>query len=447
MPTFLRAFIRLVLAIWFRKVEVVDAAGVPIVGPRIIIANHENGLIDPLLIAGYLPVAPRFLAKSTLWKNPLLAILLALGRVIPVHRRQDAADGANPAQNEHMFRTAGQVLAECGTIALFPEGQSHSEPQLQPLKTGAARLALAAPANVRIVPVGIVFEDKQRFRTRALLVVGEALDTDAERMTLARDAADAVRALTERMNGALRQVTINADTWTDRRLLERAAEIVSPESDSLEQRHLRMRELLDGYHWLAAERPGHVPAVRAAVAQYDNTLDTLEVHASESDNDIGLAAIGRWVVLLFGAVLLRAPVALVGILLNFIPYRAVAWLASHESKLPDEPASWKLLAALVIYPSFWSLLAVAAGLWVGGLVACGLLVVAPLSGYVAIRWLERSATLGEHARSFLLWPWRRRRLEELRKARATVADALTRLEDEWRRETRVRRERPDSRPV
>ena len=89
----------------------------------------------------------------------------------------------------------------------------------------------------------------------------------------------------------------------------------------------------------------------------------------------------------------------------------------------------------------------AAGLWVGGLVACGLLVVAPLSGYVAIRWLERSATLGEHARSFLLWPWRRRRLEELRKARATVADALTRLEDEWRRETRVRRERPDSRPV
>jgi 1-acyl-sn-glycerol-3-phosphate acyltransferase len=432
-PAAIRALVRLLLSIWFRRVEVIDASGVPLAGPRLVIANHENALVDPLLVAGYLPVAPRFLAKSTLWKNPVLAFLFGLGRVIPVYRRQDAAEGADPKENEKMFRTAGAVLARGGCIAIFPEGQSHSEPHLQPLKTGAARLALAAPPGVQIVPVGIVFEEKEKFRTRALLVAGPALTVEAERALAQQDLPAAVRALTGRMAEALAQVTINADSWTDRRLLQRAAEIVTPGTDSLEIRHRRMRELLEGYRWLVAERPALVPPVRAAVSDYDRTLAALDLTDNEVTGHIGVLDVVRWLLLLVGGVLLRTPAALVGILLNVVPYRAVAFVAAKKSKLPDEPASWKLFAALPAYPAWWALLATSAGLLGGPLAGVGVALIAPLSGIVAVRFLERAGSLAGHARSFFLWPWRRRLLEAARAQRAAVAATLAVLEEEWRR--------------
>ncbi len=432
MPSLIRVLIRLVLGVWFRRVEVVDDGGVPLDGPRILIANHENGLIDPLLIAGALPVAPRFLAKSTLWRNPLLALLFALGRVIPVHRRQDAAEGARPEENAAMFRIAGEVLARGGTIAIFPEGQSHNAPQLQPLKTGAARLALAAPPEVRIVPVGIVFTEKERFRSRALLVVGRALDTAAERRLADQDPPGAVRALTARMAEALAAVTINAESWHDRRLLARAAELSAPARSSLEVRHRRMAELLAGYRWLAAERPQEVSAVRAAVERYDRALEAFGASDAEVTARFGGLAVLAWLGRLSALALVRTPIGVAGALLNLVPYRLVDWLAARKAAQPDEPASWKLFGALVFYPAWWALLALGAG-WTGGpvLAACAP-IVAALSGYIAVRWLERLGTLAGQARLAWRLSAQRPALEQLRAERRLVGELLARLEAEWR---------------
>ena len=60
-------------------------------------------------------------------------------------------------------------------MLIFPEGISHHEPQLAPIKTGAARIALSARDergihDLRIVPVGLNFEDKASPRTRVLVL-------------------------------------------------------------------------------------------------------------------------------------------------------------------------------------------------------------------------------------------------------------------------------------
>src|SRR5207302_1847442 len=96
---------------------------------------------------------------------------------IPVHRRQDAS--SDPAQNRETFDTARAVLARGGAIAIFPEGTSHSDPKLRPLKTGAARIAFGAAgalgdaSPIRIVPVGLYYRAKRTFRSAALLYFGE----------------------------------------------------------------------------------------------------------------------------------------------------------------------------------------------------------------------------------------------------------------------------------
>src|SRR6185369_5042083 len=139
--TLFQAFLRLVIRVFFRGVEIAGREHLPLGRPMVLVANHVNGLIDPLLLLGALPVHPRLLAKSTLWKNPLVRPFVELAGAIPVYRKQDQVD---TAQNEETFARSHDLLASGGALALFPEGKSHSEPALQPLKTGLARIVLGA---------------------------------------------------------------------------------------------------------------------------------------------------------------------------------------------------------------------------------------------------------------------------------------------------------------
>jgi hypothetical protein len=87
-------------------------------------------------------------------------------------------EGVDTSKNLEMFARCHEVLRDGGRIALFPEGISHDEPRLQPLRTGAARIALESerrfgPLGVRIVPIGLLFDERGTFRTRTLVVVGE----------------------------------------------------------------------------------------------------------------------------------------------------------------------------------------------------------------------------------------------------------------------------------
>src|SRR5579863_3921942 len=154
--------------------------------PIVFVLNHPNGLLDPMVLRIATGRATRFLAKSTLYGNPFGRLAMDAFGSIPVYRAHEAGErGARAAavsRNDESFALCRAALARGEALALFPEGTSHSDPQLRPLKTGAARIALsaeleAADAGRRlgavIVPVGLFYERKSVFRSRVLLDVGE----------------------------------------------------------------------------------------------------------------------------------------------------------------------------------------------------------------------------------------------------------------------------------
>src|SRR6266550_8941434 len=144
MRALLLPLLRVVLRIFFRRIEVSGTDSVPRVGPVIFVLNHPNGLIDPVFLLALAPRRVSFLAKAPLFRMPVIGAIARAFEAIPVHRHQDA--GSDLAKNAQMFEAARAVLVRGGTIAIFPEGTSHSDPKLRPLKTGTARIALGAAA-------------------------------------------------------------------------------------------------------------------------------------------------------------------------------------------------------------------------------------------------------------------------------------------------------------
>jgi 1-acyl-sn-glycerol-3-phosphate acyltransferase len=431
---------RTALAVFFRRIEVVGRDRLPGSGPRIVVGNHVNGLIDPLFVLGTLRVPARLLGKSTLWKIPILSQLMDLAGVLPVYRAVDA--GEDRAGNERTFARCHEELARGGSLSIFPEGTSHDDPRLKPLKTGAARIAIGAelargPLGVRVVPFGLVFEERTRFRSRVLVVVGEPLDPAPE-VDLARgDEAGAVRSLTARIAEALERVTLNYDSWEEARLIELAADVLArgggeaPRRRPLAADFVLQRQLADGLDRLRCEHPVEVERAVDAARAYERLLRT----AGLRDDQVGVRPGWRTALGFVGRTLLRllvaSPVAALGTLVNVVPWFVVDAISRRVDEA-NQVATYKLFPALVVYPAAWGLEALAAGYWLGCGPAAALVLAAPFAGWVAVRWHERRETLWRESRAFLMLRNRRRVAAELAGRRAAVAAAAAVLAERWR---------------
>lgn len=441
-PVLVPALARLLMKVFFRQVEVLGAERVPRDAPLMLVANHVNSLVDPALLLAFLPVRPRFLAKSTLWSDRVVRPFLTLAAAIPVYRRQDA--GVDTSKNASTFAACHAVLHAGGRIALFPEGTSHNEPAVMPLKTGVSRIVLEAEAQraaegptfgTRIVPVGLTFDDKGRFRSRALVLIGEPLDPAPEVTLYAEDPQGAVRALTERVQDALEAVTLNFPSWEEARLIERAAEIFArpsaelPAEQSLGELFAVHQNFIEGYRVLGERHRDEVDAVAAAVREYDEKLAASGLEDAQVASEYPTGRVALFAVKSLYLMLLRGPLALVGTIVHFLPYRIVGRIAARlASSSADLPATYKLFASLVLFPLTWTLLALAGG-WLGGGLGWGLAVLAagPLSGFVALRYHERRVFFRRQARAYLRLRSGHPEVAELRRLRAEVAGAVGRL--------------------
>ena len=284
-----RALARLLVRVFYRDAEVRGAEAVPAEGPVLFVANHGNALVDPMVLVACLPRIPRFLAKHTLWSNPAVRPLLSLAGSIPVYRAQDGGT----SRNDETFTVCFQELASGNAVALFPEGISHDEPELQPLRTGAARIALGARAQgaepMTIAPVGLTFEEKGRFRSRLLVTVGEPI-VPAPDMTI--DDADAARALTQQIDDGLRDVTLNYESWEAARLAERSAAILAeaetrpgPGRAALGE-HFSLRRAFGGrYEETRAAHPERFASLDTVVQRYQHLLDDLGLRDDHVTSD------------------------------------------------------------------------------------------------------------------------------------------------------------------
>jgi glycerol-3-phosphate O-acyltransferase / dihydroxyacetone phosphate acyltransferase len=354
----LRAIARVALRWYYRSVDVVGLDRVPTTGPVFLAGNHPNALMDALVVGVVLPRPVRLLAKATLFRNPVLGALMRAAGVIPLQRAHDRAGTPDPARNAAAFQAVASALGEGSTVVIFPEGISHDEPQLAPLRTGLARMALDARdvhgvRDITIVPVGLVFERKDTPRTRVLLQVGVPLPLDA-----AEGADASVATLTATVEQRLRAVTLNFASAEDaERTLGMAhalAELLTP-TRRIEVDRDGLRDVVQLVQRIrrTAERVEGTAAARAfeeRFAAFRARLATERLAIADLAIDPGTTP-GVWFALREAArALIRGPFGAWGRVNHWVPLRIARAVAMRGVRSRDEPAmrSVVLGAALVL---------------------------------------------------------------------------------------------------
>jgi hypothetical protein len=352
------------------------------------------------------------LARSGLFANPLLRPILAAIQAVPIYRPQDT--GGDTSRNQESFARCHELLAQGEALLVFPEGQSHSDPHLRPLKTGAARLAVGAAAAHGIVPlvvpVGLTFTEKGRFRNRVLVQFGPPL---VPRPLLGEDPEDTVRRLTAEVLQGLEGVTLNVDAWEDLELVRRLQRFFALRRGrgalrrSLSHRFRAQQRLIAAHRRLRATAPERVAALRGRLRRFERLCRRYGVQDYQLTLRYGPAVVTRFVLRSLLFLLLLFPLALYGFLNSLLPYLATRHLARALARGSDQYETAKILIGLFLFALCWSGQTAAVWWWTGTPPAALYAASLPPTAAVALTVRRQRERIWENMRAFFLFARRR----------------------------------------
>jgi len=404
----LRALGRVALQWFYREIEVVGMERMPVDGPVLLASNHPNALVDALVVGCCLRRPVVLTAKATLLENPITRVLLRAAGVVPLRRTSDAlrpgGDGVlDPSRNADAFAAVLDVLAAGGAVLLFPEGKSHSEPALAPLKTGLARIAIMARVErqlvpVPIVPIGLTFERKWEPRSRVFMHIGTPI-IDGDGTT---DEPSDVIALTRRVDVGLRAVTLNFRSVDEARRLVSMSTVLTEVLDEFRPLHRpdppladqvrllhRIVDVVPRLSELEPELGARVDRFLSRVVAFEDLLEQNAVAASDVQMSTSTAA-GMWFAVRETCIaVIAGPLALWGRVNHWVPLRIARFLAVRMSRTPDDPATNTIVAGLFLVLAFYIIQISLVARWLGGVAAILYGASLPLSATWDFRYADR----------------------------------------------------------
>jgi 1-acyl-sn-glycerol-3-phosphate acyltransferase len=437
---------------YYRDLRAVGLDRVPADAPVLLAVNHPNALVDALVAGCAVRRRITLTAKATLFDNPAFAAIAGRVGIVPLRRASDEArkarsadgarprgreappsgtpDAASPSRNADSFRALLDALAERRAVLIFPEGKSHNEPRLAPLKTGLARIALQARDDrgvrgLQVVPLGITFERKWAPRTRVLVQAGEPIELDAWRPSTA-SARSPAEQLTALLDERLQEVTLNFDSTEDAERVLAASETLAGVFDDVRplgapdtplENVVSVSRRVDAVRRTLAARATHEPVLAARVAEFERRLHALRAALDEAGiapNDLqldtGLTPAGWFVVREAAIAAVAGPLALWGRVNHWLPLRIARFLALRASRTPEDPAMNTLVIGLGVVLLFYALQTTAVALAFGGWWALAYALTLVPSATWDFRYSDRTRRASQRVRTYL----RFRRTPELR---------------------------------
>ncbi|GAB2546033.1 lysophospholipid acyltransferase family protein [Rufibacter soli] len=442
----LKTLFRIALRVFFRRFTVHNKHLLFAEGPLIVVSNHPNTLMDPVVTASLMKQNIYFLAKSSFFKPGIQGWLFHHLFMIPVYRREDVGDSGT-VQNDATFAKCYEFLGKGGTLMVFPEGNSFMQRRLRPLKTGTARISLGAEAQhnfqlgLRIVPVGLNYSDPSRFRSDVFVNVGEPIYVKDFAEQYAQDPFKAAHSLTDHLKDRLESLIIHTETEEEDEL---ARQIEAVYQDTLvrelhmpasatKERFTLSKGILQSIKYFEARQPERVHQLRTNLTEYFQHLESVGLVPEAFKNAPAKRTVAWGTVKTILYLFLGFPFYLFGVVHNYLPYILPAKIARSLTKDIEFYAPIMMTVGMFTFPLFYGLIAWAAQAWLGlsgwGLV--GYLVALPVTGFFVLHYWHRIQVARRHWIFFTLFYRRTTVLESLLEKRNRLMQDLEQARAEF----------------
>ncbi|KAJ6482556.1 hypothetical protein C8R45DRAFT_304732 [Mycena sanguinolenta] len=279
---------------------------------------------------------------------------------------------------QDMYRHVYDALKWGGSIGIFPEGGSHDRTDLLPLKAGVSIMALGAMANdpklqVRVVPVGLSYFHAHKFRSRAVVEFGQALDVPPELVDMFKlggpQKREAVAKFLDLIFNGLKTVTVRAPDYDTLMLIQAVRRLYKTPGQHLTLGQVveLNRRLLEGYEHFK-DKP-RVQELRKEVLKYNRLVRDMGLRDHQVPRAeragwktlalltyrVGLLSV--WAIFALPGVVLNGPIFILASIIS--RRKAKEALAASRVKIAarDVLATWKVIISVGVAPVLYLLYA------------------------------------------------------------------------------------------
>lgn len=204
---------------YFKRIQFKGIRHVPRDKAVIYASNHQNALLDALIVSTFSRRAPYFLTRANVFKNPKAGDFLRGLKMLPIYRFRDGL--ANVKKNDNTFEEAIKVLEQQGVVGVFPEGNHALQYSIRKLQKGLARIAFGAnernqhALDIKVLPIGIYYENYYSSRGRVLVNMGEAIDLQDYTKEHQADERRGYEALLEELSHRMKKLSLHFPDGAD----------------------------------------------------------------------------------------------------------------------------------------------------------------------------------------------------------------------------------------
>jgi 1-acyl-sn-glycerol-3-phosphate acyltransferase len=390
---------KLCFRIYYRKIEIINKHNIPRNQPIIIAPNHQNALMDAMVLVCNLPYQNVFLARADIFKGKRMIRFLTFANIMPIYRMRDGIE--NVKKDDEVFDKTVRVLHNNNyPLCLFAEGNHGDKRRLRPLVKGLFRIAFLAQEKfgeqpgVKIVPIGIDYGHYQNFRSTLFVNFGEPIEVSSFYTAYKENPALAINQLKDAFAYALgrQMIDIQSEEYYDLFMHLREIfnddmrKVLGIQDDSLAGKFFADKTMIDCLNLELEQNPDHVRELNSLVLSHQQSLKSENLRDWVVKSKPFPVA-GLLISLLTKFILL--PVFLFGLLNNYLPY----WFAaSRVSNIKDTQfhSSFKYVIGMIAFPAWYIVLAgmlafLSAPIWVIVLYV----VLLPITGLAAFHYYIR----------------------------------------------------------
>lgn len=175
---FFKYWISLGLFFYFKKIRITGLENIPLGKPILFLSNHQNALLDVLLIATQRNLKPWYLTRSDVFKSKLFSPLFYFLQMLPIYRMRDGKDTLS--KNQVIFNRCGELLNDNEMLLIFPEANHNLKRRVRPLSKGFTRIAFKAleqnpNLDIQLIPIGQNYSYAACFPDSAALYFGKGI--------------------------------------------------------------------------------------------------------------------------------------------------------------------------------------------------------------------------------------------------------------------------------